>query len=192
MALDALFIKSVLTLYDELLLNGVSLVYIGEFNHGVIKMFTSMSEDTMSRNSENRTIRRRVYHSMVEILQNMEKHSEMLSSSKDKGLFMLGKKDDVYYIITANRILKDQVASLSYMIDNVNSATREELKNMYKIQLKNGGLSSKGGAGLGLIDIARKTRRKLEYLFLPIDEKSNHFVLKVEIDTKQFVKAEIG
>ena len=40
---------------------------------------------------------------------------------------------------------------------------------------------SQGGAGLGLIDIARKTEQKLEYQFLPIDDDSYFFILKVEI-----------
>ena len=59
---------------------------------------------------------------------------------------------------------------------------------MYKRQIKDGRLSEKGGAGLGLIDIARKTGETLNYQFLPLDEDNYFFILKVEINAKKFVK----
>ncbi|MCW1312059.1 MAG: hypothetical protein OH338_01345, partial [Candidatus Parvarchaeota archaeon] len=39
--LNISFIKCVLTLYDEMMSNGISLVYLGEFNQQIITMFTS-------------------------------------------------------------------------------------------------------------------------------------------------------
>jgi hypothetical protein len=48
--------------------------------------------------------------------------------------------------------------------------------------LSNGTLSSKGTAGLGMIDIARKSGNKLEYQFLPIDDKNSFFCLTIKID----------
>ncbi len=48
-----------------------------------------------------------------------------------------------------------------------------------------GTLSSKGGAGLGLIEIAKRTRNKLVYEFLPLDEKSQFFILKAEIHARK-------
>jgi len=42
-------------------------------------------------------------------------------------------------------------------------------------------LSEKGGAGLGFIDIARKTGQKLVYSFLKIDEEKSFFVLTTTI-----------
>ena len=74
---------------------------------------------------------------------------------------MLGKKDHSYYIMTANKVHIEDVDNLVFAINQVNDATKEELKEMYKIQLKEGSISERGGAGLGLIDIARKTGNKL-------------------------------
>ena len=54
---------------------------------------------------------------------------------------------------------------------------------MYKKQLREGTLSEKQGAGLGLIDIARKSTSKLHYQFIPLDEGHSFFILKVEIET---------
>ena len=43
--------------------------------------------------------------------------------------------------------------------------TREELKAHYSTIIKNGKISERGGAGLGMTDIALKARSKLNYTF---------------------------
>jgi hypothetical protein len=43
--------------------------------------------------------------------------------------------------------------------------------------MKEGRLSEKGGAGLGFIDIRRKTGEKLDFHFLPITDKISFFLL---------------
>ena len=187
MNLEVTSIKSILTLYDELLSNGISLVYLGEFTHQITKMFTSMSEHEMERKSEERSTKKKVYHSMVEILQNMNKHSDEIAEESNigKGLFLIGHKDHKYFIITSNKVQKSKIPILTEAIDEVNAATAEELKVMYKTQLRNGKISVKGGAGLGLIDIVRKTQQKIQYQFIPLDDNNIFFILKVEISTKK-------
>ncbi len=184
MKLELGSIKSILTLYDELLHNGISLVYLGEFTHEITKMFTAMSEHEMDRLSEEKSTKRKVYHSMIEILQNMNKHSDEIVEEGNigKGLFMIGRNSERYYIITSNKVHRDKVPILEQAIREVNDASPDELNLMYKKQLKEGNLSIKQGAGLGLIDIVRKTQQKLQYQFIPLDDKDRlFFILKVEI-----------
>ena len=193
MKLDKVFMGSVLSLYDELISNGISMVYIGKFTQDTTTFFSGKFEDEMELNAEDKKTKKRVFHTLVEILQNMQRHSVELKDSIDfgSGLFMLGKKDTFYYIITSNRIESHAIPNLTRALETVNNSTIEELRTMYKKQLRDGKLSRKGGAGLGLIDIARKTGEKLEYLFLPIDRETQYFVLKSEIDTLK-IKEEIN
>lgn len=180
-------IKSVLSLHDEMASNGFSLVYEGEFSHEVMKMFTSMAERDMDKSNEDKSVKRKVFHVMVECLQNMTKHSDDVDQSDGvgNGLFIVGKKDGYWSVITANRILKEKIEGLKKSIDNINSLNKDDLNALYKKQIREGSLSEKGGAGLGLIDIARKTGRQLDYQFLPLEDNENYFfLLKVRIDSK--------
>ena len=180
-------IKSVLSLHDEMASNGFSLVYEGEFSHEVMKMFTSMAERDMDKSNEDKAVKRKVFHVMVECLQNMTKHSDDVDQNDGigNGLFIVGKKDGYWSVITANRILKEKIEGLKKSIDNINSLNKEDLNALYKKQIREGSLSEKGGAGLGLIDIARKTGRQLDYQFLPLEDNENYFfLLKVRIDSK--------
>ena len=63
------------------------------------------------------------------------------------------------------------------MLKKINKSNKKSLKELYKEQIKKGRLSDKGGAGLGFIDIARKTGQQLMYSFLDINEKKTYFVL---------------
>ncbi|HON19039.1 MAG TPA: SiaB family protein kinase [Salinivirgaceae bacterium] len=178
------FIKTVLSLHDEMVSNGFSLVYEGVFSHDIMKMFTSMAENNMDKQNEDKSVRRKVFHVMVECLQNMTKHSDDYDENDriGNGMFIVGKKEGFWNIITANKIHKDKIENLRKAIEKINSLSPEELKDLYKKQIKEGTLSEKGGAGLGLIDIARKTGRKLDYQFLPLDDNENYFfLLKVKI-----------
>jgi len=183
------FIKSISNIYDEMIENGFSLVYLGEFSHDITKMFTSMAESDMEKNSEERSVQRKVYHVMVETLQNMNKHSDEIKERNiGNGLFIIGKKHDTYYVITSNKVASHHKDNLEQAIISVNNASPEELKEMYKKQIREGRLSDKGGAGLGLIDIARKTGETLNYQFLQLEEDAYFFILKVEINAKKFAK----
>lgn len=188
MILNASLIKSVLTIHDELMENGLSLVYMGEFNQNITKMFTQMAKGNLEEEEHGRTFKNRVYHVMVETLQNMNKHSDELTDRNNgKGLFMIGNKDDSYFIITCNQVTKSKMNHLTEAIETVNNATKDELRDMYLHQIRYGKISNKGGAGLGLIDIARKTNKSFEYQFFPQDEENLFlFLLKVE-DRKSVV-----
>jgi hypothetical protein len=59
---------------------------------------------------------------------------------------------------------------------------KEQLKEYYQEVLNGGSMSEKGTAGLGMIDIARKSGNKLEYKFLPISDNMRFFSLNIKID----------
>ena len=46
-------------------------------------------------------------------------------------------------------------------------------------------MSEKGGGGLGMIDIARKSGQKLDYEFLPIDDVFAFFTLTIKISPQK-------
>ncbi len=187
MKLTVGFIKSVLNIYDEMTENGISIVYLGGFHHQITKMFTRMAEEDMGRKDEQKSTIRKVYSVMVETLQNITKHSDEIIDKFHigKGLFLIGQKDDIYYVITANKVTLQKKKYLEQTIKEVNQSSRDELKMMYKKQITEGCISEKGGAGLGLIEVAKRTRNKLVYQFLPLDDENEFFILKAEINAKK-------
>ena len=185
--IDEHFLTGISTIYDSIIGKGISLVYIGRFNHNIIKMFSAMAEADMEKKAVDNVTRRRVYHAMIEILQNMSRHSDEISESSHvgKGLFMIGKKSEKYFIITSNKIKNKNIPNLQKSIELINNSSPDQLNIMYSTQLSGGTISPKGGAGLGLIDIARKTSKALRFNFIPINSYYSYFVLKVVIDKRK-------
>ena len=168
--------------------NKVNLAYEGEITHQITKAFTSLTETNMSAEEDYNSVQKKVFHVMVECLQNISKHADQRSvvSSKDgRGLFLVSKGEEEYNVTTGNVIKNDKVESLKKMLENINNLDKEGLKQIYKQQIKEGRLSEKDGAGLGFIDIARKTGEKLIYSFLPIDDESSFFILISTISRKK-------
>jgi hypothetical protein len=181
------FIKGIEIIYDNIIANGINLVYIGKFNHNIVKMFSSMAEEDMNSVAVDIGTKKRVYHTMVEILQNMNKHSDEIADAGHvgRGLFMIGKKGNNYFIITSNKIKNSNVKSLKDSIEIINNSTLEELNDLYTSQLRYGKITEKGGAGLGLLDIARKTNKSLQYNFIALNKFYSYFILKVVIDRRK-------
>ena len=163
--------------------NGFSMVYLGEFSQDVTLMFASMTENDMEKRSEEKSTKKKVFHVLVEALQNLYRHSdEFTDNDLRNGLFIIGKKDDRYNIITSNKVAKIHKPNLENALNQVNSATKSELKEMYTKQISEGKISNRGGAGLGLIDIARKTGEKLKFQFLDLNDDYYFFILEVEVN----------
>ena len=58
---------------------------------------------------------------------------------------------------------------------------KDELREYYVNTLSNESFSDKGGGGLGMIDIARKSGQKFEYSFTPINNIYSFFSLIIKI-----------
>jgi hypothetical protein len=130
-------------------------------------------------------IKRKVYNVLVECLQNLYHHRDEMKltgiDEESAAIFMIGRNDKGYNIVTGNYILTERVESLKTRIDHVNSLDREGLKILYKEVLNNDERSKKGGGGLGIIDIARKSGQDLVYDFMEIDKKYSFFSLYINI-----------
>ena len=166
--------------YVKMKRNNINLAYEGEITHQITKAFTSLAETNMAREEDPSSVQKKVFHVMVECLQNISKHYEgnANESAKDgRGIFMVSKAATEYNVTTGNIIKNANVEKLRSILENVNKQDKDGLNKLYKQQMREGSISDRGGAGLGFIDIARKTGQKLLYSFLTIDNVNSFFVL---------------
>ena len=154
------FLEFVYEFYKTMKAHEISLVYEGEITHQITKAFTSLTESNMAKDDEPGTVQRKVFHVMVECLQNISKHADDFTSSdflfSGRGIFLVSKGDDEYSVTTGNAVDNDRIEELTNMLETINKMDKDGLKDLYKTQMKQGRLSDKGGAGLGFIDIKRK------------------------------------
>jgi hypothetical protein len=173
------FLDFAYQLYKTMKTNEISLVYEGEVTQEITKTFTSLTEKSLSKSAESNTVQKKVFNVMVECLQNISKHADSLSDEDEerRGIVMVSKGDDSYNIITGNIIKNERVPGLQESLELINSLDKAGLSTLFKQQIKESTISEKGGAGLGLIDIAKKTGSKLTYQFKELNEQVSFFIL---------------
>lgn len=184
-ATSIVFLKFVYELYQTMRDHNIILFYEGEVTHDLTKAFTALTESTMTKKDEPGVVQKKVFHVMVECLQNIIKHADETnidSPLAKKGIFLISRNENEYAITTGNIIDIHKQNILKEMLDNLNKMNKETLDELYKKQIKEGVISNKGGAGLGFIDIVRKTGNKLNYYFLPIDPTTSFFLLTSKIN----------
>jgi hypothetical protein len=184
------YMKFVVQFHRMMVDKKLTLAYEGEVTQEITKAFTSMTEKNLDKVEEDGKIKKKVYHVMVECLQNIAKHadddtataSDNLEDGLAKtGIFLIGSDEKEYFITSGNGIANENIPALKEMIDNINSLDKDGLKELHKFKMRETAISEKGGAGLGFIDIARKTGNPLEYHFEPMDADNSFFLLKSRV-----------
>ncbi len=174
--------------YSKLNGKDVLIAYKGNVTSELISNVLEVVEARMEDFSEASKIRKKVYNVLVESLQNLYHHIEVLPPELQEefdekfGIMVVSKSGDKYKISTGNFIETPKVPHLKGRIDKINSMSADELKDMYKFILNHQRLSEKGGGGLGLVDIARKTGNPLDYKFHQYNDDFAFFNLDVYID----------
>ncbi|NOQ70785.1 MAG: hypothetical protein GQ574_02220 [Crocinitomix sp.] len=175
-------------IYKQLEERNVILSFKGIMTSELLTTILQIMESKMERFEERPKIKKKVFNVLVECLQNLYHHIDEDIDDMDteqnelNSLFMIAKTVSTYTITTGNYIKPKEVDSLRSKLDLINGMTKDELKAYYKQVLNEGTMSAKGTAGLGMIDIARKSGKKLEYDFAPINNNLSFFSLSVKIE----------
>ena len=164
----------------------IMLVYEGEITQTITKAFSSMTEQNIDDEMDSSRTKKRVYHVMVECLQNVAKHADEETTGEPeipgRGIFMISNNEDKYMVTTGNIVANDKIEMIKGMLDKFNSLDPDEIKAEYKRMIKASRLSEKAGAGLGFIDIVKKTGNNIEYYFDSINDKTSFFIQKSVIN----------
>ncbi len=174
--------------FKELQTDNVIFSYKGDISSDVINMILDSVEKKTEEANDPSRIRKKVYNVLVESLQNLYHHVDIVpedffdQESKRFGLIIINRNTSGYLIVAGNFITREKVSNLEEKLLKINSSTAEEIKELYKFILHHQKISAKGGGGLGLVDIARKTGNKLEYEFYEYNNRYSFFSLSIKID----------
>ncbi len=165
-------------------------IYRGAFTQNLTRKILSLAESNLQRFVDKSSLQNRIYFIMVEGLQNVTRHQEPSTESETEhaGIFAIQKVGNRYIITTGNTIVNTKVDSLKQRLEKVNNLDREELKKLHREILSTGELSDKGGAGLGLIEMARRSGNRLTFDFEYIDLYWSYFYLQTEIPSRAYTR----
>lgn len=160
----------------------VKLSFSGDFNPDLITMLLLMAKNNIGA----RSVMKKIYNVMIECLENLTKHSMQDSQTEFPAIFLFGKDDDNYYLATGNQVDNSTREQLNEKLTKANSLDKKGLRAWYnEILMSDSGINERGGAGLGIIDMAMKSGNPFEFSFEKIDSEFSFFTLKIKIDHQE-------
>lgn len=166
--------------YTQLTKNSTIFSYLGNLSHTDLNGVLRSIERLLTANYSSKGLQKKLFNLLIEITQNLYNYlKNPILEDKNSVFIVVLEHENTYKIITGNFLLTREIAGIRSRIEMVNALNNEELKELYRGILDVGIVSHGGGAGLGLIDLARKSGRKLSYNFEEIDEKFSFFTLEV-------------
>ncbi|MCL1866691.1 MAG: SiaB family protein kinase [Oscillospiraceae bacterium] len=167
----------------------INLVYNGPMRDDGVKSFAA----TMKQQLESDIIGsagKAVFSVFIEQMTNILMYSAEKVTTRDseeespKGITIFGEKDGKYFIQTGNAMKNESIEYLKGKIDHLNSLDKEGLRKYHREKLKvdfGAENPESKGAGLGLIEMARRSSAPIKYSFEPYGEGLSYFSLYVEI-----------
>ena len=145
-----------------------------------------LNKKKLSEKDIDSNLKKKVFSILIETLENVAKYSPGREEEEKFGMpvAMLRLIGQYYYVTTGNLILKDKAEALKEKLDTINSCDRESLKDLFREAIMKQNLESDSTGNLGLIEMARKSGNKLEYLFEEVNDTYLYYTLTIKMEER--------
>ncbi|MCA1961013.1 MAG: SiaB family protein kinase [Desulfomonile sp.] len=178
-----------LDLYNRLEKEGIVFCFCGSASQSVVEGIGATLWQRMELQGTQMSIIGRVFPVFVEQMQNIVSHSADRIVSKDEsgeelrsGIVIVGYAYGHFFVQCGNFIENADVELLESKLQDLRKMDRKELNALYREERRKAqDLGKTKGAGLGLIEMARKASEPLEFTITPVDEHRSFFSMSTII-----------
>jgi len=171
----------------EIIESKIVLSFEGKMSQGVLVSLVDTLKEKLKVNDQDakQNMVRKIFAIFVELAQNIQNHSlesEIIDGLETgAGIIVIREDEDSYMLTSGNNITVGAAEKLKQYCDKLNKPSADELKKLYKQQLRSERSKEAKGAGIGLIDIIRKSGNPLKYEIQTVDEQTQFFTLSVNL-----------
>lgn len=172
---------------QQLLQNyGVMISFSGPFSQEIIEELADAVKRYLAIEATSAKDTFTVLTVFIEQTQNIKKYSARQSGALEEqiansGIVAIGKTAEGYFVSSGNLVAAADGAALAAKLENIAGLDNAGLKKLFKEQMKREIPPGSTGAGLGLIDMARKACEPLQYSLVRLDETLSFFTLQVRV-----------
>ncbi len=165
--------------------NGETLLFshFGDFDQAKNDSALKMIESAIIEAGDKRQTMKRVCNLLIEILQNISLHGARDRNGHMHAFLIVARSKNSYRVLTGNLVLTADMKSLVNRMEELLKLDDNELRKLYIEILCNEEFSHKGGAGLGLITVAKRAEQNLRYRTHDLDNSFGYFEMEVELTT---------
>jgi|GEM_PF-1180902 len=163
---------------------GIIFSFSGLISQSLTSFMNEAVKEQLEELVEDRNTQKAIFLIIAEQLQNIMSYS----SNKQVGagqknvspgslLLAYDKEKAKYYVSSSNEIIEEDKEKISQRIDLVNSMEKSELRKFLREQLRTGENKHDRGAGVGFVEMAKRSSEELIYNFEQIDGKLYFHIL---------------
>jgi len=163
---------------------GIMMCFNGPFSHSIIEEMGTAIKNYLEAEDITRMAVQDVFAAYIEMAQNVRNYQALRNlPTGDTGsaTILIAKQGETYAVTSGNVITKTDITPLITRIDHINSLDRDSLKKSIRQQLRSKIPPGAAGAGLGLMEIAKRSNAMLDYSVRDIDGRYSFFTLTVHI-----------
>jgi len=182
--------EKMLRLRDDLQEDGILFCYSGYMTEGVLSSIGKAIKDKLAIEEADKLVIRSVFGLFVEQVQNVIRYSEEVESKKSDekvlelryGVLTVGRKmiqenEKRFFVAVGNMVKPVDVERLNRNLTEIQQLDAGGLKALYKKILKGETPEGSKGAGVGFIDIARKSKNGFDFDFIAVNNDRTFFTL---------------
>lgn len=159
---------------------GTLLSYIGPVDSAGMEGLLALAEKSAAA-SGGRTMMKRIGNVLIECLQNVMRHGLIEGDGFTQLYLTLESTPVGFQVQCGNMVDSEMRQHLTERLIDINSMDEDSLRKTYIETLCNGQLSDKGGAGLGLLSLAKKATGPIDFRFESHEDGRELFTLIVTI-----------
>lgn len=167
---------------------GVIFCYSGYVTEPVLSgIGEALKKKLILEEADTKTMRN-VFAIFVEQMQNIVRYSAERESAEENdeteiryGVLSIGMEDGKFFVTCGNKILRSDVERLSKRLGELRDMDKESMKTLYKEKLRSPTEATSKGAGLGFIEIARRSTEIIDFDFMDLDDDYAFFCLKAYV-----------
>ncbi len=174
--------------YKTIKAKGIIFSYSGPVAHAGLEGIAQTLRRNLEMEEAGHNATQAVFSVFIEQMQNIlnysAEHPKLADNDAESlrvGIIVVGVEEDNYFVYCGNRVLQADVANLKKRIELIRMMNKDELKSFYKERRRMEPEPGSKGAGLGLIEMARKAGQPIDFDFSAIDERFSFFSIKVVV-----------
>lgn len=169
--------------YQFMSTKNILVAFTGHFDHLVTTSLLKNIKNKLKDLQSMTGIDKKVYNVLVESIENISKYSSK-NAKHNIAMLLLCRGEKNFTIITGNHVLNKDVPALKDRLDKVIKLGQDDLKKLYREQMLSK-RTDENSAGLGIIDIAIKSKNQIKYDFKPLNEQTSFYLFQTEINTQK-------
>ncbi|MFM1931959.1 MAG: hypothetical protein RL226_1262 [Bacteroidota bacterium] len=173
--------QNVLSFHQESSAGRVLLSYAGDITQQKVDTLLRASEFAIIDNGSKRMVMKRVCSVIIEGLQNAALHGAKDEQGNISSFYVLKSNNSSYTISIGNLVLAQDALNTTARMDELALKSLPELRKLYIETLCNDNFTSKGGAGLGFLTMAKRADQPMKHSIDFIDERFAFLIITISV-----------